>query len=148
MPIEEDLQTLDIKMKQLKLDYERYFLGTRPREPAMARSEGDFGVLEAHERFLSALRTGVVEIRAASGSRYAAIDEGFAEVTGERVTVLSESCEIAGDIDVARAEMARDRASEGLGKLESDDARERIEEYETALRRAENRLAVSRKANS
>ena len=111
-------------------------------------SEGDFGVLEAHERFLSALRTGVVEIRAASGSRYAAIDEGFAEVTGERVTVLSESCEIAGDIDVARAEMARDRASEGLGKLESDDARERFEEYETALRRAENRLAVSRRANS
>ncbi len=38
-PNEEDLRILDIKIKQLKLDYERYFLGTRPREPAMARGE-------------------------------------------------------------------------------------------------------------
>ena len=36
---EEDLRVLDTKIKQLKLDYERYFLGTRPREPVMARSE-------------------------------------------------------------------------------------------------------------
>ncbi|MEE9607096.1 MAG: MXAN_5187 C-terminal domain-containing protein [Myxococcota bacterium] len=39
MPIEEDLQILDIKMKQLRLDYERYFLGTRPREPSLLRSD-------------------------------------------------------------------------------------------------------------
>jgi hypothetical protein len=28
---EEELRDLDRKLKQLKLDYERYFLGTRPR---------------------------------------------------------------------------------------------------------------------
>ena len=37
--IEEDLKILEAKMNQLKLDYERYFLGTRPREPVMLRSE-------------------------------------------------------------------------------------------------------------
>jgi hypothetical protein len=36
---EDDLQVLETKMKQLKLDYEQYFLGTRPREPAQGRSE-------------------------------------------------------------------------------------------------------------
>ena len=36
---EEELRDLDRKVKQLKLDYERYFLGTRPREPAQLRSE-------------------------------------------------------------------------------------------------------------
>ncbi len=44
-PTEEDLRVLDIKIKQLKLDYERYFLGTRPREPVMARSEVEKSII-------------------------------------------------------------------------------------------------------
>jgi hypothetical protein len=36
---EEEIKILEIKMNQLKLDYEKYFLGTRPTEPSMARSE-------------------------------------------------------------------------------------------------------------
>lgn len=37
--IDEDLQILDTKLKQLRLDYEQYFLGSRPREPVMLRGE-------------------------------------------------------------------------------------------------------------
>jgi hypothetical protein len=37
--IDEELQMLDIKIKQLKLDYEQYFLGSRPREPVILRGE-------------------------------------------------------------------------------------------------------------
>jgi hypothetical protein len=37
--LEEDLKILENKIGQLKLAYERYFLGTRPREPAMERAE-------------------------------------------------------------------------------------------------------------
>jgi hypothetical protein len=37
--VEEDLQLLEHKLNALKLDYERYFLGTRPREPVMSRAE-------------------------------------------------------------------------------------------------------------
>jgi len=36
---EDDLQALENKLKALKLDYEQYFLGTRPREPVQGRSE-------------------------------------------------------------------------------------------------------------
>jgi hypothetical protein len=36
---EEEIKLLEIKLNQLKLDYEKYFLGTRPTEPAMQRSE-------------------------------------------------------------------------------------------------------------
>jgi hypothetical protein len=39
VPFEDDLQALETKLKQLKLDYEQYFLGNRPREPAQGRSE-------------------------------------------------------------------------------------------------------------
>jgi hypothetical protein len=37
--IEEDFKILETKMMQLKLDYDQYFLGSRPREPVMLRGE-------------------------------------------------------------------------------------------------------------
>lgn len=37
--LEEELQLLEHKLKQLKLDYEQYFLGSRPREPRQLRDE-------------------------------------------------------------------------------------------------------------
>jgi F-type H+-transporting ATPase subunit epsilon len=106
-------------------------------------AEGEFGVLENHERFLSPLKTGEVEIKTQEGSTFAAIVQGFADVAGDEVTVLAESCEVAGEIDVARAELARERASQGLGQLDQDEDRGRFGEFEEALKRAENRLAVS-----
>lgn len=36
---DEELKLLEVKLNQLKLDYEKYFLGTRPTEPAMQRAE-------------------------------------------------------------------------------------------------------------
>ncbi len=39
MSMEDDLHILDVKIKQLKLDYDKYFLGTRPREPLQLRQE-------------------------------------------------------------------------------------------------------------
>ena len=106
-------------------------------------AEGEFGVLENHERFLSPLKTGEVEIKTQEGSTFAAIVQGFADVDGDEVTVLVESCEVAGEIDVARAELARERASQGLGQLDQDEDSGRFDEFEAALERAENRLAVS-----
>jgi hypothetical protein len=41
LPDEEELRVLDHKLKQLKLDYDRYFLGTRPREPVVLRGDVD-----------------------------------------------------------------------------------------------------------
>ena len=41
MASEDELRELDRKVKQLRLDYERYFLGTRPREPILQRMEAD-----------------------------------------------------------------------------------------------------------
>jgi F-type H+-transporting ATPase subunit epsilon len=55
---------------------------------------GDFGVLEGHERFLSALRAGPVEIQAGE-TRAGEVSEGFAEVNGDRVTVLVDTCTLS-----------------------------------------------------
>ena len=37
--IDEDLQILDAKLNQLKLAYDQYFLGARPREPVLLHRE-------------------------------------------------------------------------------------------------------------
>jgi F-type H+-transporting ATPase subunit epsilon len=108
-------------------------------------AEGEFGVLAQHERFLSPLRIGEVEIRTAEGTTYAAIASGFAEVNERQIAVMVESCEIDRDIDSARAELERERAREGLEKLGADEDRERYQRYEEALQLAEARLAVSRR---
>ena len=52
---------------------------------------GDFGVLDGHERFLSALREGPIEIQE-GGTRSGELSDGFAEVSGDRVTVLVDRC--------------------------------------------------------
>ena len=41
MDVEEELRGLDYKVKQLRLDYERYFLGARPQAPSLLRGEVD-----------------------------------------------------------------------------------------------------------
>jgi len=57
-----------------------------------------------------------------------------------------DSCECSGDVDVARAELARDRAEQHLAALGADAEVERRREYEAALDRARNRLKVAQRA--
>lgn len=120
-------------------------------------SEGDFGVLEGHERFLAPLRIGEVEVRESDGgTRYLALSDGFAEVDGDRVVVMVDTCECAADIDVARAERAKARAEAELEALRTrsgegrqggdageEESRFRIEER--ALQRALIRIQVAGK---
>jgi F-type H+-transporting ATPase subunit epsilon len=108
-------------------------------------SEGDFGVLPGHERFLTPLRIGAVEIRAGGAPLWAAIADGFADVNGDAVALLVESCELASEIDTARAEHARCRAEEGLRDLDHSEQALRHAQFEAALERARVRLEVSGK---
>ena len=83
---------------------------------------GDFGVLESHERFLTPLQVGPMEIIRGSGNEWAALTSGFAEVDGTRCVVLVDSCSLASEIDAAETEARRDAAAEELGALADDDA--------------------------
>ncbi len=80
-------------------------------------SEGEFGVLEQHERYLAPLKHGAVEIRVGSGSKWAALSNGFADVSAERVVVLADVCALAADIDVAMAEEEKQEAEAQLAAL-------------------------------
>jgi len=89
---------------------------------------GDFGVLESHERFLTPLQLGPMEIIRSGGDsslpkrEWAAITSGFAEVDGSRVVVLVDSCALARDIDPDATENRRVEAGDELGGLTDDEA--------------------------
>lgn len=109
--------------------------------------DGEFAVLERHERLLAPLGIGEARIRADGDTRYAAVNQGFAEVTGERVVVLVDTFELAEDIDTARAEAARERAEHKLEELRrAEDAEHQMHLYEAALQRAIVRIRVGEKA--
>jgi len=111
-------------------------------------SEGEFGVLTNHERFLSPLRAGAVEILTERGPLYAAVADGFAEVDGETVTVLVDSCELAHEIDTARANAAMAAAQKYLEKAAGNDDPDRYRQFEAALARARARIDVSQRKRS
>lgn len=109
--------------------------------------EGAFGVLEGHERFLSPLVIGEAEIRQPDGSiKWAAMSDGFVEVVGDHVVAMVETCELAENIDVARAERAREkaeRAIEALQRQHEEHIDFRLQEL--ALQRALLRLQVAQR---
>ena len=107
-------------------------------------SEGRFGVLEGHERFLAPLKIGEVELRGAAGTEYAALSGGFADVAEDRVVVLAETCELAHEIDVARAQRAEREAKAELERLRMESAEEHdFRLHEAALQRAVIRIQTS-----
>lgn len=109
-------------------------------------SEGDFGVLEEHERTLAPLQHGAVEIKTPNGSEWAAVSNGFAEVSAERVVVLADSCILASNIDKAATEAELSKAqSEFDGLADNEENAGRRETLSEAIRQGEVRLEVAAK---
>jgi F-type H+-transporting ATPase subunit epsilon len=96
-------------------------------EVQLPGSEGYLGVLPGHTPLLATLKVGELWYRTAGETHYLAIAGGFVEVLPDRVTVLAQVAERPEDIDVARAEAARKRAEERLGRpFDYDVERARI----------------------
>ena len=80
-------------------------------------SLGEFGILSGHTPFMTSLNTGIVRYTDKDGKeRYVFVNGGFAEALPDRVTILAESAERRKDIDVNRAQSAKDRAEDRLAK--------------------------------
>jgi F-type H+-transporting ATPase subunit epsilon len=83
--------------------------------------QGYFGVLPGHVPFLTSLQSGEVSYRIGRTEQYLAVSGGFAEVQGDRVTILAERAERPEEIDRERALRARQRAEHRLqGKTQEE----------------------------
>lgn len=103
-------------------------------------SEGEFGVLPGHSAFLVALKPGVVRWTESGRARRAAIAGGFAEVTQERVTVLTPMAELSDQIEAAEAERRRADASAALSNAGFAAPVDVVENLRDALERAQARV--------
>jgi F-type H+-transporting ATPase subunit epsilon len=107
-------------------------------------SEGEFGVLPGHVTFLTGIVPGKLKYDAGSETESLAVTTGFAEVSGNKVSVLVDAAERAGEIDPDRAKRAMERARE---RLSMDRSLKDIDfmRAESALKRAVARLKVVQK---
>ncbi|MCY3790010.1 MAG: F0F1 ATP synthase subunit epsilon [Gemmatimonadetes bacterium] len=104
-------------------------------------SEGSFGVLAGHIPLLTSLQIGRLRFVEEDGNEVQmAISGGFVEVGREQVAVLAETAERVEEIDVARAEAARQRAEERLARAREE--RVDVARAEAALARAINRIRI------
>ena len=119
---------------------ERLVLSEEVDEAVLPGFEGEFGVLPGHTQFLAILNIGILRYRKGSETRKIALGGGYAEVTPERVVVMAETAEHADEIDVERAQRARDRAEAALKSLSLDD--EAYAKVYAELQRALVRMAA------
>jgi len=127
---------------------ERQLLRETVAEVTLPGADGQLGILPGHAPLITELGIGELNLRRKSGDSVPiAIISGFAEVLGDRVTVLAETAERPEEIDVARAEEAKKRAEQRLAAASTDPdidwSRAAI-----ALQRSLIRIQVARKRHS
>jgi len=101
---------------------ERQLLREQVTEVTLPGAGGCLGVLPGHAPLITELGIGELTYQKKSGGEpvHLAIISGFAEVLGDRVTVLAETAERPEEIDIARAEEAKKRAEQRLAAASSD----------------------------
>lgn len=106
--------------------------------------QGQLGILPHHAPLMTSLTYGELIIhREGYEDEYIAIGGGFMEVGPDHVTILADSAERAEEIDLERAEVARQRAEELMAQKQREDAD--FIRAEAALRRSVLRLKVARR---
>ena len=106
--------------------------------------EGELGVLPGHAPLVSMLGVGELRIRKAGAEESFAIVGGFLQVRPGKVVVMAETADLAGEIDLERAQEARREAERALetGYHEGADlaaARAQLQQALLRIRVAERR---------
>jgi len=102
---------------------------------------GELGILPRHVPLIVQLKAGETRIKLLDDTEVImATTTGYMSVEDDRVLIMVEQAEMAGQIDRARAEEALRRAEEALQAAGDDHDAKRS--AEAARKRAENRLKV------
>jgi F-type H+-transporting ATPase subunit epsilon len=82
---------------------------------------GEFGVLPNHIAFLSLLAPGEMSYKQGPTKYFLAVSGGYAEVLDDTMTVLADSAEYAGDIDIESARRRKEGAEKQMQQFNPDD---------------------------
>lgn len=104
-------------------------------------SVGELGILPSHAPLVTSLHAGSLRVKRESGEDDFFVSGGFLEVREDNVKVLADAAERGTEIDLERAEAARQRAED---RLRDEQTVDRVR-AEAALRRSLVRLKVGRR---
>ena len=121
---------------------EKQVVSDTAEEVQIPGKKGYLGILPGHAPLITELAVGEIVYRKDGQSQYLSVAWGFAEVLPAKVTILAEAAERPEEIDVPRAQEAKERAEE---RLKSHDPDTDFERALYALKRAEVRLDVAGK---
>jgi len=102
---------------------------------------GYLGILPGHAPLITELGVGEITYKASGATHTLSVAWGFMEVLPDKVTILAEAAERPHEIDIERAQKAKDRAEQ---RLKSNDVEVDYTRAEDALQRAETRLNVAK----
>jgi F-type H+-transporting ATPase subunit epsilon len=101
--------------------------------------EGEMGILPQHMPLMTQLVAGEIVVNKGRETFFLAVGDGFVQITGDRVSILTDMAISAENIDEAKAEEARRRAQAHLAEKVSDVEAARIQ---AALTHATTQLKV------
>ncbi len=84
-------------------------------------AEGEMGIYPMHVPVLTQIVAGEIAVRKGNNEYFLAVGDGFAEITGERVAILTDMAIKSQEIDEAKAEEARKRAEARLQEQLTDE---------------------------
>lgn len=105
-------------------------------------SEGEMGVYPMHVPLMTQVNSGELVVRKDGQDYFLAVGEGFVEITGDHVAVLTDMAMKADDIDEVKAEEARKRAEARLAEKLSDEEQATVQ---AALMHSLAQLKVKRR---
>jgi len=111
-------------------------------EVTVPSTVGYLGILPGHAPLLGELGIGEISYKIGDRREYLFCSWGFVEVLPERVIILAQTAEKASEIDLNRAEQARQRAQ---ARLASKDVNPDFVRAQLATLRAISRLDVARR---
>ena len=83
--------------------------------------EGEMGIYPNHVPLMTQIVTGEITARKGGQDYHLAVGEGFAEITGNRIAILTDMAIRAENIDEVKAEEARKRAEARLSEKLTDE---------------------------
>jgi F-type H+-transporting ATPase subunit epsilon len=104
--------------------------------------EGEMGIYPQHVPLMTQLSAGEISVRKGGDDFFLAVGDGFVEITGDRVSVLTDMAIQAENIDEAKAEEALRRAEARLAEKISDEEAARVQ---AALAHSLAQLKVKRR---
>lgn len=110
-------------------------------------TDGEIGILPKHAPIIVPLAIDEVRIKRTDSDTHVdwvAVNGGIMEVRDNVVSIIADSAERERDIDVPRAERAKQRAERLIEEAKSKDDRDQLRRATVALHRAINRINVSK----